>query len=251
MLVKDVAICLARRDYSETSQIVTAFTRQNGKISGIAKGSRRPRSKFSGGIELLSAGQLVFSPGRGNTGLLTLAEWTPHNSYQGLRRSIGQLNTAYYLAELVGLFTEELDPHEQIYDLICQALEGLCSGRRWIDLLSFQVSLLREVGLWPDLTQCARCSKVAPPGSGAYLSSTESGLLCRKCADGVQDKIRVYRQGLQVVRSITEDSTAHAQSWRPEPEDLPRTAARQAQQFLAYWIRSALNREPRTAGLLG
>lgn len=269
MLVKDVAICLARRDYSETSQIVTAFTRENGKVSGIAKGSRRTRSKFSGGMELLSAGQLVFSPGRGNTGLFTLTEWAPLNIYQGLRGSITQLNRAYYLAELVDLFTEELDPHPEIYDLLCQALERLCSGPMWIDLLSFQVGLLRGVGLWPDLTQCTRCGKVAPPGAGAYLSSAEGGLLCRECANGVQDKIRLYRQGLHVVRGIAAGSTStviepnsplpvsppqdnpDGPQQHPRGEDLPRTAALQAQRFLAYWIRSALNREPRTAALIG
>ena len=80
MLVKDIGICLARRDYSETSQIATIFTRDNGKLRGIAKGVRRVKSKFSGGIELLAQGQIIFSLGQGRPGLLNLAEWNAQQS---------------------------------------------------------------------------------------------------------------------------------------------------------------------------
>jgi len=61
MLVKDTAICIRAVDYSETSQIVTFFTRATGRISAIAKGSKRPKSKFDGPIELFSCGNIVFS----------------------------------------------------------------------------------------------------------------------------------------------------------------------------------------------
>ncbi|MHC4433863.1 MAG: DNA repair protein RecO, partial [Planctomycetota bacterium] len=48
MLTKDMAICIRAVDYSETSQIVTLFARDTGKIGAIAKGSKRPKSKFDG-----------------------------------------------------------------------------------------------------------------------------------------------------------------------------------------------------------
>ncbi|MBM4027044.1 MAG: DNA repair protein RecO, partial [Planctomycetes bacterium] len=41
MLTKDQAICLRTVDYSETSQVVTLFARQAGKVRAIAKGSKR------------------------------------------------------------------------------------------------------------------------------------------------------------------------------------------------------------------
>lgn len=264
MLVKDLAICLARRDYSESSQIITVFARENGKVRGIAKGARRPKSKFGGGIELLSTGQLVFSTPRASSGLLNLAEWTVLNNHQNLRRSLGQLHQAYYLAELTDLFTEELDPHQQLYDMLSRALDSLCSGHNWLDLLSFQVGLLRQVGLWPDLSQCTQCGKVAPPRSAAYLSYTEGGLLCRKCSPSVDEKTRVTSQGLQIIRSLLTQPASldlpgppatHARELidaqtPPATEILPPTAVRQTQQLLAYWIRSALNRQPKTAHLL-
>ena len=61
MLIKDTAICIRAVDYSETSQIVTFFARAAGKISAIAKGSKRPKSAFDGPIEIFSYGKIVFS----------------------------------------------------------------------------------------------------------------------------------------------------------------------------------------------
>ena len=52
MLTKDTAICIRTVDYSETSQIVTFFTRAKGKLTAIAKGSKRPKSAFDGTVEI-------------------------------------------------------------------------------------------------------------------------------------------------------------------------------------------------------
>ncbi len=60
MLTKDTAICIRAVDYSETSQIVTFFTRETGKINAIAKGSKGPKSAFDGPIELFASGKIVF-----------------------------------------------------------------------------------------------------------------------------------------------------------------------------------------------
>jgi len=250
VLVKDVGICLARRDYSETSQISTIFTRDHGKVRGIAKGSRRPRSKFSQGLELLSRGQLVFSSPRTGSGLITLTEWTLQDSYQQLRRSLQRLYRAYYLAKLVDLFTEELDPHQRLYDLFSQALANLSAYDSWGDLLTFQLNLLREVGLSPQLSGCVRCGVsgsaplVEPSG---HLSFTEGGILCPACAGAITEKSRVMPLGLELLRRITAATGSTESRLADHLEDRP---ARQAQELLSYWIRAALNREPMTAHLL-
>ena len=259
MLVKDVGICLARSDYSETSQIATIFSRDHGKVRGIAKGSRRPKSKFGSGIELLSRGQLVFSRPRTGSGLITLTEWTSQQSYQQLRRSLQPLYRAYYLAELVDLFTEQLDPHQRLYDLFAQVLAALSANESWDDFLTFQVNLLQEVGLGPELSCCVRCGN--PPkeplaGHSGSLSFTEGGVLCPACAQAVTEKCRIKPLAIQLLRRISV-SSATAEPLGPKDAHPSATAdhldgrtARQAQEALSYWIRAALNREPKTAHLL-
>ena len=255
MLVKDSGICVGRQEYSETSQIATIFTRHQGKIRGIAKGARRAKSKFGGGIELLSRGQVVFSAGRGR-GLVTLTEWTAQENYLGIRRDLRQLYRAYYLAELVDLFTEEQDRHEQLYDFFCQGLSGLSSGRGWEEFLVFQVRLLTEVGLSPQLSSCGRCGKRSGGRAAGYISFSEGGILCRGCAGGVSEKERISPAGLEILRKL---SSHAARSPANEPTDkqgeaggavLEDEKGRQAQKLLNYWVRAALNREPKTAYLL-
>ena len=240
MLVKDVGICLGRGEYSETSQIATIFSREHGKIRGLAKGARRAKSKFGQGIELLSRGQVVFSQPRTGTGLITLTEWTVQESYQKLRCSLRQLYRGYYVAELVDLFTEELDPHPRLFDLLDSGLGNLAANKNRDSFLGFQVELLREVGLSPELSRCGRCGK--EPGN--YLSFTEGGILCGDCARQVTEKSRVGSAGLEALRRITGSGASSAAG------GLEEGSAGQVQAMLSYWIRAALNREPKTAHLV-
>ncbi len=255
MLLKDVGICVGRKEYSETSQIATIFTRHQGKIRGIAKGARRAKSKFGGGIELLSRGQLVFSPGRGS-GLLTLTEWTAQENYLGLRRDLQQLYRAYYLAELVDLFTEEQDRHEQLYDFFDRSLADLSEGRGWAEFLVFQIRLLQEVGLSPQLWSCVRCGKGSRGRAVGYISFSEGGILCRGCAREVSEKGRISPAGLEIVRKLSSHaprSPANEPTYKQGEADgavLEDEDSRGAQKLLSYWVRAALNREPKTARLL-
>ena len=232
MLIKDVGICLGRREYSETSQIATIFTREHGKIRGMAKGARRAKGKFGGGIELLSRGQLVFSQGRGG-GLLTLTEWTVQENYLGLRRDVRQL-----------------------YDFFCQVLTGLSSGKGWEEFLAFQMRLLGEVGLSPELSSCVCCGKGSGGRLAGYISFSEGGILCRGCARDVAEKQQIEPAGMEIVRKLAAGTTRNQANEPTYKQAQAGTAgledgqARQGQKLLSYWVRAALNREPKTAYLL-
>ena len=141
MLTKDTAICIRAVDYSETSQIVTFFARAAGKISAIAKGSKRPKSAFDGPIEIFSYGKIVFSDSNKEK-LATLTEFAPHQlgvpSTQktrrfdagqlvrgsGLSNNLFALNCCYFGAELLNNLTHDYDPHPQLFDDFLQFLEN-------------------------------------------------------------------------------------------------------------------------------
>jgi len=148
MLTKDVAICIRAVDYSETSQIVTFFARAAGKISAIAKGSKRPKSAFDGPIEIFSYGKIVFSDSNKEK-LATLTEFAPHQlgvpSTQkarrfdagqvargtGLSNNLFTMNCCLFSTELLNKLTHDYDPHPQLFDDFLQFLENthLCSKR--------------------------------------------------------------------------------------------------------------------------
>ena len=110
MLTKDAAICIRTVDYSETSQIVTFFTSDNGKVSAIAKGSKRPKSPFDGPIEVLSHGRIVFSD-TDSAKLATLTEFQQQPSFDNLAKNLFAMNSSLLAAELLNELTDEHDPH--------------------------------------------------------------------------------------------------------------------------------------------
>ncbi|MBA7704832.1 DNA repair protein RecO [subsurface metagenome] len=123
MLTKDLAICIRAVDYSETSQILTLFTRQAGKISAIAKGSKRPKSAFDGPIEVFSHGKIVFSDSNKEK-LATLTEFEQQTGFSSLASNLFALNCCFFATELVDKLTNDYDPHPELFDSFLRFLQN-------------------------------------------------------------------------------------------------------------------------------
>ena len=145
----DQAICIRQWDWSETSQTVSLFCRSHGMLRGLAKGARRERGSFSGGISLLARGEIVavVKPDRE---LQTLTQWT---LLQMFRRPHDDLETnlfALSMADLIQRFLPPAMPHEALFDALVSTLERLEEGERPAPaFLRFFHTLLRETGHEP------------------------------------------------------------------------------------------------------
>ena len=209
MLVKDTAICIRAIDYSETSQILTFFTRYTGKIGAIAKGSKRPKSSFGGPFEIFSYGKIVFAESNKDK-LSILTEFEPAFGGAGfskLSANLFTLNCCLFGAELLNKLTHDYDPHPQLFDDFLQFLKNAQSSTSIkhrassIEILTllilFQLSLLKETGLQPVLSHCVNCKTQytnhgsRDTGHEIYFSSSVNGLICRDCEAAFPDKIRL------------------------------------------------------------
>jgi DNA repair protein RecO (recombination protein O) len=191
-LVRDRCICLRKFEYSETSQILTLFSRSYGLLRAIAKGAHRVTkagaSKFGGGIDLLDLGDAVFthSPERD---LATLTEWTLREGQLELRRGLRGMYLGLYAAELVAMLFEEHDPHVELFDHVEQVLLELGGPRKEEAFLAFELELLREAGYLPEFTTCASCGSDAATAERAFFSPSESGVVCASCEGATPDRI--------------------------------------------------------------
>jgi DNA repair protein RecO (recombination protein O) len=203
MLTKDTAICIKVSDFSETSQIVTLFTRANGKISAIAKGSKRPKSAFDGPLEILSYGRIVFSDSSREK-LATLTEFQQQPSFFCTADNLFALNCCLFGAELVNALTHDYDPHPQLFDAFLQFLNDSNAKQRLKNerqemlalLILFQLNLLKEIGLMPILNACANCKtkyERRATSDEFYFSSSANGLICRDCEASFPDKIKLNK----------------------------------------------------------
>jgi DNA repair protein RecO (recombination protein O) len=201
MLTKDLAICIRTVDYSETSQIVTFFAKDTGKISAIAKGSKRPKSAFDGPIEILSRGEIVFVDSNKEK-LATLTEFQQHPALLTPRQNLFTVYCCLFAAELLNSLTHDYDPHPGLFEGFLQFLQNanqqhLTSDERQ-DMLAllilFQLGLLKEVGLQPILNACVNCkNSFSTDWSQSYFSSSANGLVCRDCEATYADKIRLTK----------------------------------------------------------
>jgi len=203
MLTKDLAICIRAVDYSETSQIVTFFTRANGKISAIAKGSKRPKSAFDGPLEMFSHGKIVFSDSSKDR-LAVLTEFEQQAPVTHLANDLFALNCACFATELVEKLTNEYDPHPQLFDSFLRFLQNTKERRNPLALLIlFQLSLLKEVGLQPVLNACVNCkTDLTGDWPQCYFSSSANGLICRDCENSFPDKIRLAKRAANCLSNL-------------------------------------------------
>jgi DNA repair protein RecO (recombination protein O) len=201
MLTKDFAICIRASDFSETSQVVTFFTRSSGKIKAIAKGSKRPKSAFDGAIELFSHGKIVFSDSTREK-LATLTEFEQEPGLTHLSENLFAFNCCLLATELLSNLTNDYDPHTELFDSFLQFLQNtnerqttrIENREMLVLLILFQLSLLKEVGLQPILSYCVNCKRKherRETRNEVYFSSSANGLVCRDCEGIFPDRIRV------------------------------------------------------------
>ena len=114
---RTTAIVLTRVDYGEADRIVTVLTPDAGKLSLIAKGVRRVKSKLAGGIELFSTSEITYIPGRGSVSTLVSSRLVRH--YGRIVQDIDRTMLGYELMKLLHKVTED-EPERDYYELLEQ-----------------------------------------------------------------------------------------------------------------------------------
>ncbi len=143
-------IILSRRDFQEADRILSVLTPDQGKVSIIAKGVRRPRSKLAGGIELFSVNDLTILPSRSELKTLISSRLITH--YGDIVKDIHRTMLGYDILKRINRVTE--DATEPIYfELLQKTLAGLNDRDLSSDMLElwFTMQLLYITGHLPNL----------------------------------------------------------------------------------------------------
>ncbi len=196
--VKTEAVVLRSLRYGEADRILHLYTPQRGRVSAIAKGVRRARSRFGGRLEPFFRLQLDLHEGRGE--LLTVTGAQTVEAYPRLRSDARALDAAARACDAVGRLFETGEPHPNVFNLLCRRLSllderpvvagrydgesdgGYSTDRRPVggraDALAFRLKLMLAAGLAPQLGACAGC------GEREHLvgfSGASGGVVCGAC----------------------------------------------------------------------
>ena len=238
MLEKDLACCIRAVDYSETSQVLTLFGRKNGKISVIAKGTKRAKSPFGGPIEPLSLGQIVFAKSSTKS-LDTLTEFEHQGHFYMLRNNLFALNCSLFAAELLDKLTTEDDGHPELFDSFVQFIKDSQSTKDPKEILTFlilfQLSLLKEIGLAPKLSSCTNCKSNFNSQNVVYFSSSQNGLVCRDCEASFPEKFQLSKNAASCLTNLNSISDADEKTLN------------EIEKVLVYHFTELLHKPPRMA----
>jgi DNA repair protein RecO (recombination protein O) len=177
--LKIEGIVLRSLRYGEADRILHLYTPDRGRISAIAKGVRRAKSRFGGRLEPFFRLNLVLYEGRSD--LLTVTSAETIAGHPRLREDAGALDGAARACEAVARVFDDGDPHSGVYHLLANELslldgEPARAGRA--NALAFRLKLLLAAGFAPHLASCASC------GEQDHLvgfSGAAGGVVCTAC----------------------------------------------------------------------
>lgn len=170
------AFCLKTWDYGESDKILHLFSAEYGKISAIAKGVKKQKSKLAGACEILHLSEIQLSKGKN---LDVLSQYETVESFPHLRQDIMKLACAMLFAELVHGLVNDHEPDTQgIFGLLQEHLSLLdhCPNELTLPVaVQFQVQLLEAAGFHPSLTQCVITDEPIDTNQSFYPFSAELG----------------------------------------------------------------------------
>ena len=178
---KTEAILLRSLDYGESDRIVTFYTRDYGKIRGIAKGARRSSKRFANALELFCCSQIVFSR-KGRDSLALVEESRVHGHFENIRQDLDKTLMASYLIDLTDQFTLEEKKSVELFQLLHDFLVQI-DGDDCTEALMrfFEIRLLTCVGYQPVLDRCVAC-RAPLNGADAYqFNARAGGVRCSAC----------------------------------------------------------------------
>jgi DNA repair protein RecO (recombination protein O) len=178
--LKTEAIVLRTMRYGEADRILHVYTPHRGRLSAIAKGVRRARSRFGGRLEPFFRLNLVLYEGRSD--LLTVTSAETLSPHARLRENGPALDAASRSTDAVGRLFEAGDPNPAVYHLLANELSLIDSDpakhATKANQLAFRLKLLLAAGLAPQLAACAACGEA---DHLAGFSGAAGGVVCTAC----------------------------------------------------------------------
>jgi DNA repair protein RecO (recombination protein O) len=182
---KTEGVVLRSIRFGEADRILHLYTAERGRVNAIAKGSRRPKSRFGGRLEPCFRLDLMLHEGRSDLCTVTGAETV--DGYPHLRSDGSAIDAAARGCDAVLRLLDSAEPNRPAYNLLCRYLALLDEGARGSGGdgpgpralgLAFRLKLALAAGFAPELGACARCGEREGIVS---FSGAAGGVVCGSC----------------------------------------------------------------------
>ncbi len=231
------AIVLGHIEFGEADRILRLFTLEKGKITVIAKGVRKIRSRKAGHLEPFTRVNLFLAKGR-NLDIVTQAETL--DSYIGLREDLEKVAFAAFVVEVLDRFTYEEGQNVSMFRLLANTLSRLEKGEHPETVIHFyKIRLLDLLGFRPQLFECVDCAETIIE-QDQFFSPLVGGALCPQCGRKHTEAWPVSADVLRYFRHLQRSKWPQVEAL-VIPEEIERGLADLLEHYLTYLLERELN----------
>ena len=198
------AIILGKRDLGETDRFYILYTQEEGKITALGKGTKRPNAKLSGNLEPVTYSQIFMAKNRGKgniTGAIGL------NFFPNVKANFLALKSTFFVFGIFEKIISDQEGDPEIFQLLLGYLESLDKisaenvKENRFDILSlgFILKLLDNLGYRLEVERCASCGKKLSLGQN-FFDAKSGGILCPDCSRGSLGAMRVSDGAIKLMR---------------------------------------------------
>jgi DNA repair protein RecO (recombination protein O) len=236
------ALVLRTYPLKEADLIVSFFTRDQGKLRGVAKRARRPKSVFGAGLERLSHVRMAYFQ-QENRELVNLDSCELIRSQFSLVRDYHTGVALDYFAEVAEQLLPPAEPGEKFFRLMLAVLDDLRPPEIWRAVTYFSLWAARLSGWLPELHACLGCGSVLESGGRSYFNRGAAGLVCSDCREKNSWELSPESRALS-------EEMLHVPVAQLSQMDWTQSTAADLRRFLVQQIESHVDRKLVTAKML-
>jgi DNA repair protein RecO (recombination protein O) len=235
------AIILRSWPVQEADLIVSFFTRDFGKLKGLAKAALKSRRRFGGALEPTTIARAWFAE-RPRQELVRLDQLEILRSPLSAPVDVARMAVLSFYAEVLEESLPEHDPQDAVFRLVASVLEQTTVEQPWMPLTYFSLWMTRLMGLLPDIARCVACGEPLH-GAEIWFSPSSDGLFCALHRSGNASALSAdsWQLAQRMLRSPA--STFAGEPW-------PRRRAQDLRRFTLQALERHLERKLRTAEAL-
>lgn len=176
MLEKINGIVMKSTDYGETHKIVTIFSKKYGKITALARGAKKPKSRMAAVTQPFIFAQFFIYVGKG---LSTIQQGEIINSNRLIRENIIKTAYAAYIMELTDKILEDRQSEAYIFEQLQLTMDYISENESCeIPVIMYEMKLYKKGGFAPKVDSCVNCGRKEEL---VAFSINEGGILCSRC----------------------------------------------------------------------
>jgi DNA repair protein RecO (recombination protein O) len=193
-LFETEAVILNTLRLGEADKLVTLLTSKKGKVKAVAKGARRPKSRYGASLEPFTHCSVILFDKK-PTVLMRMNQADILNPFIRIRDDLERIRAASRMANIVSALVPEGEANPKIFSLL---LSGLGQVEKDVHLewlvRVFEIRSLQHAGYQARLDQCLTCHREIE-SKAVYFSPKNGGTLCISCARTISDPLELVSPG--------------------------------------------------------